>query len=163
SACRRTSCVRSAERPRACGSSTSRRTTRSFRSPGSWRKKTRRRNPGRLKIEDWRFVMGFQFQFQSKIFILKSTISMLLLTAACARHGAEQVLLDQFFNASRLRDRTALQKISTVILEPLEQGAVTTFTITNVVDVEGPKGVVQSKEVNVSAPVRLPDGRTVQK
>ena len=88
---------------------------------------------------------------------------MLLLTAACARHGAEQVLLDQFFNASRLRDRTALQKISTVILEPLEQGAVTTFTITNVVEVEGPKGLVQSKEVNVSAPVRLPDGRTVQK
>ena len=83
---------------------------------------------------------------------------MLLLTAACARHGAEQVLLDQFFSASRLRDRTALQKISTVILEPLEQGAVTTFTITDVVDVEGPDGLVQSKQVNVSAPVRLPDG-----
>jgi hypothetical protein len=106
-----------------------------------------------------------EFKIQSKIFILKSSISIsvLLLTAACARHGAEQVLLDQFFNASRLRDRTALQKISTVILEPLEQGAVTTFTITNVVEVEGPKGLVQSKEVNVSAPVRLPDGRTVQK
>jgi hypothetical protein len=88
---------------------------------------------------------------------------MLLLTAACARHGAEHVLLDQFFSASRLRDRTALQKISTVILEPLEQGAVTTFTITGVVDVEGPDGLVQSKQVNVSAPVRLPDGRTAQK
>ena len=101
--------------------------------------------------------------FQSRIFILKSSISVLLLTAACARHGAEQVLLDQFFNASRLRDRTALQKISTVILEPLEQGAVTTFTITDVVDLEGPNGLVQSKQVNVSAPVRLPDGRTAQK
>ena len=83
--------------------------------------------------------------------------------AACARHGAEQVLLDQFFNASRLRDRTALQRISTVILEPLEQGAVTTFTITSVVDLEGPNGLIQSKQVNVSAPVRLPDGRTAQK
>ena len=81
----------------------------------------------------------------------------------CARHGSEQVLLDQFFNASRLRDRTALQKISTVILEPLEQGAVTTFTITNVVDLEGPSGLIQSKQVNVSAPVMLPDGRTAQK
>ena len=101
--------------------------------------------------------------FQSGTFILKSSISVLLLTAACARHGAEQVLLDQFFNASRLRDRTALQKISTVILEPLEQGAVTTFTITGVVDLEGPDGQVQSKQVNVSAPVRLPDGRTAQK
>lgn len=104
-------------------------------------------------------------EFQSKIFNLKSPISALLLalTAACARHGAEQVLLDQFFNASRLRDRTALQRISTVILEPLEQGAVTTFTITNVVDLEGPNGQIQSKQVNVSAPVRLPDGRTAQK
>ena len=101
--------------------------------------------------------------FQSKIFILKSSISVLLLTAACARYGAEQVLLDQFFSASRLRDRTALQKISTVILEPLEQGAVTTFTITNVVDLEGPNGLVQSKQVTVSAPVSLPDGRTAQK
>jgi hypothetical protein len=87
----------------------------------------------------------------------------LLLTAACARHGAEQVLLDQFFSASRLRDRTALQKVSTVILEPLDQGAVTTFTITNVVDLEGPNGLVQSKQVNVSAPVSLPDGRTARK
>ena len=101
--------------------------------------------------------------FQSRIFILKSSISVLLLAAACARHGAEQALLDQFFSASRLRDRTALQKISTVILEPLEQGAVTTFTITNVVDLEGPNGQVQSKQVSVSAPVRLPDGRTAQK
>ena len=86
-----------------------------------------------------------------------------MLVAACVRHGSEQLLLEQFFNASRLRDRTALQKISTVILEPLEQGAVTTFTITDVVILEAPDGVVQSKQVNVSAPVRLPDGRTVQK
>ncbi len=104
-------------------------------------------------------------ELQPGIFVLKSSIPALLLVlaAACVRHGAEQLLLDQFFNASRLRDRTALQKISTVILEPLEQGAVTTFTITDVVVLEAPDGVVQSKQVNVSAPVRLPDGRTVQK
>ena len=103
--------------------------------------------------------------FQSKIFNLKSSISVLLLTltAACARYGAGQVLLDRFFTASRLRDRTALQKISTVVLEPLEQGAVTTFTITDVVDLEGANGLVESKQVGVSAPVRLPDGRTAQK
>ena len=104
-------------------------------------------------------------EFHSKIYTLKSSVSALLLAlmTACARHGAEQVLLDRFFNASRLRDRTALQKISTVTLEPLEQGAVTTFTITNVVDLEGPNGLVQSKQVSVSAPVRLPDGRTAEK
>jgi len=105
-------------------------------------------------------------QSQSKLFNLKSSISVLLLLAlmtACARHGAEQTLLDQFFNASRLRDRTALQQISTVVLEPLEQGAVTTFTIIDVVNLEAPNGAIQSKQVNVSAPVRLPDGRTAQK
>ena len=90
-------------------------------------------------------------------------ILLLVLLAACVRHGSEQLLLDQFFNASRLRDRTALQKISTVILEPLEQGAVSTFTITDVVVLEAPDGVVLSKQVNVSAPVLLPDGRTVRK
>ena len=90
-------------------------------------------------------------------------VLLLVLAAACVRHGSEQLLLDQFFNASRLRDRTALQKIATVILEPLEQGAVSTFTITDVVVLEAPNGVVQSKQVNVSAPVRLPDGRTVRK
>jgi hypothetical protein len=104
-------------------------------------------------------------EFHSRVLILKPVLSalLLLLVTACVRHGAEQLLLDQFFNASRLRDRTALQKISTVILEPLEQGAVTTFTITDVVVLEAPNGVVESKQVNVSAPVRLPDGRTVQK
>ena len=98
-------------------------------------------------------------------FVLKSSIPALLLVlaAACVRYGAEQLLLEQFFNASRLRDRTALQKISTVILEPLDHGAVTTFTITDVVVLEAPNGIVRSKQVNVSAPVRLPDGRTVQK
>jgi NAD dependent epimerase/dehydratase family enzyme len=29
----------------------------------------------------------------------------------CATHGAEQLLLEQFFSASRLRDRTALQRV----------------------------------------------------
>ena len=104
-------------------------------------------------------------ELQPGISGLKSSIPALLLVlvTACVRHGPEQLLLDQFFNASRLRDRTALQKIATVILEPLEQGAITTFTITDVVVLEAPNGVVRSKQINVSAPVRLPDGRTVQK
>jgi hypothetical protein len=83
--------------------------------------------------------------------------------ASCARHGAEQLLLEQFFNASRLRDRTALQRLSTVILEPLEQGTVTRFTITSVVDLEGPDGRVHSKQVTVAAALRMPDGRTADK
>ena len=85
------------------------------------------------------------------------------IAAACARHGAEHVVLEQFFNASRLRDRTALQKISTVIFEPLQQGTITAFTIRNVADVEGPNGQVSSRQVTVSAPVRLPTGQTAEK
>jgi hypothetical protein len=80
--------------------------------------------------------------------------------AACSSHGAEQLLLEQFFSASRLRDRTALQQISTVIFEPLEQGTVSEFTIVNVADLEQSSGGVVSKQVTVSAPVRLPNGQT---
>ena len=75
----------------------------------------------------------------------------------------EQVVLEQFFNASRLRDRTALQKISTVIFEPLQQGTVTAFSIQTVADVEGPNGQVASRQVTVSAPVRLPGGQTAER
>ena len=62
-----------------------------------------------------------------------------------------------------MRDLTALQKISTVVFEPLEQGTVTQFTITNVVEQDGPGGRVTSEQVTVSAPVRLPRGQTVHK
>ena len=82
---------------------------------------------------------------------------------ACANHGAEQQLLDQFFSASRLRDRTALQPIATVIFEPREQGTVAAFTIVKVDDLEHANGEVVSKQVTVSAPVRLPDGQTATK
>jgi hypothetical protein len=108
----------------------------------------------------------FQPPHQSKIVNLKSAISVVvvvLLTAACSSHGAEQLLLDQFFSASRLRDRTALQQFSTVIFEPLEQGMVSEFTIVNVADLEQSSGGVVSKQVTVSAPVRLPDGQTATK
>lgn len=79
---------------------------------------------------------------------------MLVACLSCARHGAERLLLEQFFNASRLRDLTALQKIATVVFEPLEQGTITDFTIANVVDEEA------SKQVTVTASVRLPSGQT---
>src|SRR5689334_8191739 len=81
-------------------------------------------------------------------------------TVACARHAAERVLVDRFFSASRLRDRTALQQISTVIFEPLQQGTITTFTVTGVADLEQSNGQVVSKQVTVEAPVRLPRGGT---
>lgn len=62
-----------------------------------------------------------------------------------------------------MRDRTALQQLSTVVFEPLEQGTVTNFTISGVTAPESPAGDVLSKQVTVLAPVRLPDGRTADR
>jgi hypothetical protein len=55
----------------------------------------------------------------------------LLLLVACSG-AAEQTLIRQFFNASRLRDNTSLDNLSTVIFDPRTQGTVTTFTIQNI-------------------------------
>jgi len=79
---------------------------------------------------------------------------------ACAR--PEQPLLQQFFGASRLRDTTALQAVSTVTFEPLQQGIVRTFHITGVTP-EQVSGQTVTKDVTIEAPVILPDGQTVQK
>ena len=82
------------------------------------------------------------------------------MAAACAR--PEQTLLEQFFGGSRLRDTTALQAVSTVTFEPLQQGIVRTFHIAGVAP-EHVEGKTVTKDVTVEAPVILPDGQTVQK
>ena len=79
---------------------------------------------------------------------------------ACAR--PEQTLLERFFGASRLRDTTALQAVSTVTFEPLQQGIVRAFHIIGVTP-EQLEGQTVRKDVTIDAPVILPDGQTVQK
>jgi hypothetical protein len=107
-----------------------------FRSRASTRKTTKRRRSPRR----WRYV------------------ALLLLTLAGCGRGREHALLTQFFAASRLRDLTALQKISTVVFEPARDGVVTGFDIESVTAKgDGAKAVV------IAAPVRLPDGRTEKK
>lgn len=76
---------------------------------------------------------------------------------ACAR-GAEYAVIEQFFSASRLRDLTALEKVSTVIFEPRQDGTVLAFEI---VDVH--RTGDDSEELLVSASVRLPSGQIVKK
>jgi hypothetical protein len=76
--------------------------------------------------------------------------------------ASEQRLLNQFFAASRLRDTTALANIATVVFEPATQGTITSFEITAVVPRSTAGGAI-SKEVSISAPVRLPSGQTAQK
>lgn len=80
-----------------------------------------------------------------------------LFLARCSA-PAEQPLLSQFFAESRLRDRTALMDISTVIFEPMEDGIVTTFEITGV-SAEPPSGRARTKTVTLKAPVTLPSGQ----
>ena len=64
-------------------------------------------------------------------------------------------MLDRFFLASRLRDRTALAKYATVIFEPLDRGTVDHFTITKV------SAERDTKTVTLAADVHRPDGTLV--
>jgi hypothetical protein len=56
----------------------------------------------------------------------------LALTAFGCGHASERALLDQFFVASRLRDRTALARFSTVVFEPRTDGIVAEFVVAGV-------------------------------
>lgn len=91
---------------------------------------------------------------------LAGAAALAIVLAACAR--PEQALLERFFGGSRLRDTTALQAVSTVTFEPLQQGIVRTFHVIGVTP-DRMAGQAVTKEVTVEAPVILPDGRTVQK
>jgi hypothetical protein len=90
-------------------------------------------------------------------------VLLMTLTAAACTPDVERTLLTQFFAASRLRDLTALHKVSTVVFEPASDGIVTSFDISGITAIQGADGLPVSKEVSISAPVRLPNGRTVLK
>ena len=93
-------------------------------------------------------------RLRSSRYVVAALIAVAVLGCGAA---AERTLLSQFFAASRLRDLTALRKFSTVVFEPASDGIVTSFEITSVTEHH------TSKEVVITAPVRLPDGRTVSK
>jgi hypothetical protein len=109
-------------------------------------------------------------------------VVLISLTLAACGPGVEEPVLAQFFAASRLRDRTALARISTVVFEPDVDGMVAQFRIvsatpespatpsTDVVelslaepDTDKSSVEVMSKDLTVDAQVRLFDGRSVQK
>ena len=91
--------------------------------------------------------------------IRKLVLVAALLAGACA--GPERPIIEQFFSASRLRDRTALQPIATVLFEPRERGIVTRFEVVKVETRAG--GSPEHRDVTIAAPVAMPDGRTIQK
>ena len=81
--------------------------------------------------------------------------------AACG-HPREKKLVEQFFAASRLRDRTAAQSVSTVFFDPKDHGLVRDFTVESVTP-EEQSGGVASKNVTLSASVESLDGVTSHK
>jgi hypothetical protein len=80
---------------------------------------------------------------------------------ACG-HASEKALLDEFFSASRLRDRTAALSVATVFFDPKDQGLVRKFIITNVTPEEQTGGLT-SKNVTIRASVESLAGVTSDK
>lgn len=74
------------------------------------------------------------------------------LVGGCA--PPEQPLLARFFEASRLRDKTQLEKFSTVIFEPRQDGIVRRFSVASVGPERAAAGRV-TKDVVVGATVDL--------
>ena len=89
-------------------------------------------------------------------------VSLTTLAVIGCSTATEQSIVSQFFAASRLRDTTALKNMATVVFEPRTQGIITSFEITNVVS-HWKDGELVSKDVSISAPVKLPNGQTAQK
>jgi hypothetical protein len=93
---------------------------------------------------------------------LGAAVVLALAVAACG-HPKEQALVDQFFSASRLRDKTAAQTVSTVFFDPKDQGLVRDFTIDSVGAEEQDESGVTTKSVRLSASVESPEGLTSKK
>ena len=92
-----------------------------------------------------------------------AVVALVVLTLAACSGAAERTLIAQFFAASRLRDLTALHNLATVVFEPKTDGIVTDFELVRI-DL-GPDSGAQptSKRALITAPVRMPDGKTVVK
>jgi hypothetical protein len=86
--------------------------------------------------------------------LLKSSLGCAwLLLAACGVLTLEEQLLQRFFEASRLYDMAAVEKVATVVLNPVTDGIVQDFTVTKV------EGNDSKRTVTVSAQLRTSDGR----
>ena len=90
---------------------------------------------------------------------LMLAIAMAMLAGCSPR--AEQPILGEFFHASRLRDRTALQQLATASFDPAVHGIITNFEITGVVTRRD--GNRTLKDVSISAPVAFLNGQVVRK
>jgi hypothetical protein len=94
--------------------------------------------------------------------VLSAVMALLAVLFTACGHPAEKALVERFFAASRVNDKTAAQTISTVFFDPKDQGMVRQFTIKDVT-AEEVNGGVATKNITLSASVESPDGVPSQK
>jgi hypothetical protein len=119
-----------------------------------------------------------------------AALAVVATTAWACSAGADEMLLDRFFVASRLRDLTALAPFATVVYEPKRDGTVVRFNVVGTAaersrqttddedrriarlslrdaarapDPAAPPAALVERDVTVSARVRLPAGGEAQK
>ena len=74
-------------------------------------------------------ALGFTRSAGTTRFAAIAVMASILSTAGCADAGADHMLLERFFAASRLLDRTELARFATVVFEPGRDGIVVQFTV----------------------------------
>jgi hypothetical protein len=94
---------------------------------------------------------------RARTLLVLTMIALALSAIACADRY-ERALLAEFFAASRLLDRTALQDVSTVIFDPRTDGTVLRFEVERISPEDH-----NEKRATVSARVHLPGGEIAQR
>lgn len=78
------------------------------------------------------------------------------LLAGCGVRSVDEQLLQRFFDASRVYDRVALDKVAApgVVYNPVTEGVVDDFTVVNVVESDGRRTVRVDATVRVAGSTR---------
>jgi hypothetical protein len=96
--------------------------------------------------------------------LLSSNLAVLsLVLLGCGVLTPEEQLLQRFFEASRLFDAAALEKVATVVFNPVTDGIVQDFHVTAVSAVEPTAVGPLRRTANVTAQVRRRNGAESQR
>ena len=88
---------------------------------------------------------------------LRSSLAAAGLLAACGVLSLDEQVLLRFFEASRVYDRAALEKVATVAFNPMTDGIVDAFTVAGV------EASPDRRVVTVDAQVRRRSGTTAER
>lgn len=87
----------------------------------------------------------------------RASVVLACLLAGCGVLSLEEQVLQRFFEASRLYDRAALEKVATIVFNPAVDGIVQDFTVESVAAADG------RRVVQVDAQVRRRTGAAVER